>query len=240
MPRIAIASMFRNSSSYIDHYAGQIADLTGWLVGRGYDIHLIAAEGDSSDDTWEKLNARLAYVMGRITYIAKDSKLTIFKAEHGGPVFGSIENTQRWRNISFVCDKILEAVELEDTYLLYVESDLFWDADTMQYLLGHLDASSDIDAIAPLCIHQQTGQFYDTWGHRKDGQRFQGPRPYHPGVGLKLTEIDSAGSCIAMKGEVARNCRFNPADEGIVGFGRDIHAKGYKLWLDPQLQVFHP
>jgi len=240
MPRVAIASIFRNATSYIPHYIGQMADLAGHLTGRGYDIHLIVAEGDSSDDTFAMLGSRISYLHDRIMHVTNGSKKTIIKADHGGPVFGSVDDAVRWRNISFVCNQVLDAVTKEDDYLLYVESDLYWDADTMQYLLGHLDHDPRVDAVAPLCIHQQTGYCYETWGHRKNGQRFQATPPYHPDVGLKLTEIDSAGSCIAMRGEVARACRFNPPELGIVGFGYDINAKGYHFFLDPQLRVYHP
>mgnify|MGYP001599850241 FL=1 len=239
MPCIAIASMFRNAESYISHYTTQMADLTGHLCGLGYDIHLIAAEGDSTDQTWTVLNERLNYLFGRIRHVSAQSKLTILQVNHGGPVFGSIDNEQRWRNISMVCDKILEAVDPEDTFLVYVESDLLWDADTMQYLLGRLE-DSGIDAIAPICIHKPTGLCYGTWDLRKNGQRFQAHKPYHPEVGLDLTPIDSAGACIVMRGEVARSCRFSPPELGIVGFGHDISAHGYRLMLDPTLFVFHP
>lgn len=240
MSRIAIASIFRNSTGYLQRYIEQLAALTGSLTGAGFDIHLIFAEGDSTDTTWSSLNQRAAFLFQWISGTSKQSELTLFKAEHGGPVFGSVDDVARWRNISYVCNKVLESVAEEDTYLLYVESDLIWDSDTMMFLLGDLDAHGGIDAIAPLSIHQPTGTFYDTWGHRKDGQRFSPSKPYHPGVGTRMTPIDSAGSCIAMRGEVARSCRFVPPEQGIVGFGSDIRAKGYTLYLDPQLRVYHP
>lgn len=239
MTRIAIASIFRNSTGYLDRYIRQLSDLTGHLAGLGYDIHLIAAEGDSTDSTWRDLNERLKYLFGYIVNVAQGSELTIIKAEHGGPVFGSIDDSTRWRNISFVCNKVLESVADEDDSVLYVESDLIWDAQTMLYLMGHVGI---VDAVAPLSIHQPTGLFYDTWGHRKGGVPFQQQRPYHPDITsmIKLVPIDSAGSCIAMKGEVARVCRFTPPELGIVGFGNDIRAHGYTLMLDPSLRVMHP
>ena len=241
MSRIAIASIFRNSVPYLDRYVKQVADLSGHLCGLGFDIHLIAAEGDSTDDTYEQLKRKLGYLYGRVQHVSTGSQLSIIKAEHGGKAYGSVDNPFRWKNISYVCNKVLESVEEDDDFLLYVESDLIWDAETMQYLLGHLHQQQHIDAVAPLSIHQPTKRFYDTWGHRKDGQCFQQDRPYHPGIrGISLTPIDSAGSCIAMRGEVARECRFTPPELDIVGFGNDIRARGYKLYLDPGLRVLHP
>jgi hypothetical protein len=239
MPRIAIASMFRNSESYIDRYVGQVTDLVGHLCGKGDDIHLIAAEGDSTDGTWDMLKSRLDYLIKAVHMVSPGSKLTMMQVNHGGPVFGSIDHEQRWRNISLVCNRILEAVERKDDYLIYVESDLIWDSHAMYSLLAHLEEPG-IDAIAPICIHRPTGLNYETWGHRKDGQRFQANKPYHSHVGSDLTRIDSAGSCIVMHGYVARICRFTPPEQGIVGFGHDINGAGYRFWLDPTLFVHHP
>jgi hypothetical protein len=242
MSRVAIASIFRNSESYIHRYFEQLAMLTGSLTGAGFDIHLILVEGDSIDNTWNMLQDRARFLFKWFESIGRsqNSKLSLFQASHGGPVFGSVDNEQRWRNISYVCNKVLESVEEADDYLLYVESDLIWDADTMQYLLGDLDNHGLADAVAPMSIHRTTGLFYDIWGYRKDGVAFTPHPPFHPGVGIRFTPIDSAGSCIAMRGEVARACRFTPPERGIVGFGGDIRAKGFTLYLDPQLRVYHP
>lgn len=241
MARIAIASIFRNSTGYIDRYVKQVADLSGTLCGPGFDIHLIAAEGDSTDGTFGMLKERLHYLYGRIQNVSTASQLTLFQANHGGPVFGSVDDAQRWRNISYVCNKVLDSVEEDDDYVLYVESDLIWDAETMQYLLGHLHMQQHIDAVAPLSIHQPTKLMYDTWGHRAEGSQFRQHYPYHPSMrGTKMIKLDSAGSCIVMRGEVARECRFTPPEMGIVGFGKDINDHGYQLWLDPTLQVYHP
>lgn len=239
--RIAIASMFRNSTGYIDRYFKQMAQLTGWLIGEGYDIHLILAHGDSTDGTPEMLEQRAQFLHKFIKSNAIGSDLDIIEVNHGGPSFGSVDNETRWRNISTVCNAILDKVDVDaDEFIIYVESDLIWDYTVMLLLLDQLREHLEIDAISPLCIHQQTGLFYDTWGYRKDGQAFRQSRPYHPGVGVRLTEIDSAGSCIVMKQWVAEKCRFDPPEKGIVGFGESIRAHGYTLWLDPTLTVHHP
>ncbi len=231
---IVLASIFRNSTGYLDRYFGQATRLAGALARTGDTLKLMLAEGDSSDDTYHSLmNDRSGL------------DTTVIKAEHGGPVFGSIDNDQRWRNISFVCNTLLQAIT-DDPFpadaVVYVESDLFWHPEMMVTLLGHLN-DLDIDAVAPMCFHLPTGLFYDTWGHRKDGIRFIPYPPYHPHLvddPTGLTRIDSAGSCIVMSRFVARNCRFEPPERGIVGFGDDMRRLQFQLWLDPAQRVLHP
>lgn len=235
--RVAIGSIFRNSEPYLDRYFTQVASLTGWLAGKDIETHLILVEGDSTDDTWRVLQERGKFLMSFIQNVSPGSEITLLKKDHGGPSFGSVDNDIRWRNISKVCNALLNCVSAKDDALVYVESDLIWNRETILHLLEHI---KEVDAVAPMCFHQQTGLFYDIWGHRKDGVRFSQYAPYHPGITNGLTTIDSAGSCIVMKGSVARSCRFTPPELGIVGFGGDIREKGFALCLDPSQKVVHP
>lgn len=168
-----------------------------------------------------------------------DLNLTLVNRDNGSQWFGSIDHPDRWTAISYVCNGIFEQVRNTDDALIYVESDLIWDPATMLKLLERVQ-EPPIDACAAMCFWRDTPTFYDTWGHRKDGVRFQSFPPYHPNVNGEVTEIDSAGSCIVMRGLVARNARFTPPEMGIVGFCNDLRGRGFKLWLDPQTKVMHP
>lgn len=235
---VVICSIFRDSESYLDRYCGQVASLVGWLAGGRVSTHLIWVEGDSSDNTYGILQQRGGFLSGIAGMYNTRCDLTLLKHDHGGPKFGSVEDDIRWRNISAVCNTGLAAVREQDTSVIYVESDLIWSRETMLELLDDLNT---VEAVAPMCFHQPTGLFYDTWGHRKDGVRFSQHPPYHPGIqNLGLTRINSAGSCIAMQGDVARKCRFNPPELGIVGLGMDMLRAGKQLWLDPRQSVYHP
>lgn len=226
---VALGSIFRNSAAYLPRYFDQVAALRDPLFKAGHSLRLILVEGDSTDGTGIELTRRSV------------SFPTTFEIRnHGGPVFGSVDDAQRWRQISFVCDGVLEQVGEQDDALIYVESDLIWNAETMLALLEHL---KEVDAVAPMCFWKQVEPirwFYDTWGFRKDGARFKPDPPYHPALDGQMTEIDSAGSCIVMRGAVARQCRFVPSELGIVGFCADLRAKGFKLHLDPAYAVYHP
>jgi len=238
---VLIASIFRNSTGYLTRYFNQVARLALELERKSDRLSIVVAEGDSTDRTEEDLRGYLKRYDGVFR-----SRCQI-KAEHGGPVFASVDDAQRWRNVSFVCNALLAQIaEYDDTdAVIYVESDLIWEPEVMLQLLNDLE-QPHIDAVAPLCIHQPTGKFYDVWGHRSGGERFRPEWPYHPmfageePIRTRLHPLDSAGSCIAMAYPVAYHARFRPDDLGIVGFGNDMRAKGFGLWLDPAVRVFHP
>jgi hypothetical protein len=160
----------------------------------------------------------------------------LYQIAHGGRKFGSVDHPQRWNQIATVWNTLLDKLPDDGAPMILVEADLIWDAETMMALLEDLELwHPDISAVAPQSLQQ--GRFYDTWGYRHIDGGYFGSMPVAPKA--DLIQISSAGSCIAMKPEVYRNCRFGEND-GIVGFWRDAHYKGFSLYLDPNLKVEHP
>jgi hypothetical protein len=184
-------------------------------------------EGDSTDQTWKALNNNLQ---------AGD---VLLKCEHGGPYYPSQIIPMRWRQLALCCNVAITAATRDNVngeHVVYMESDLIWGPPTILKLLAHLDHGRD--AVAPMSM--QGARFYDIWGYHKDDRRFSPWPPYHPGiVAHELTEIDSAGSCIAMRAEPATYVEFSLTD-CIRGVGRSLQANDYTLWLDPTLAVRHP
>mgnify|MGYP001316273930 CR=1 FL=1 len=222
---IVLGSMFQNSVGYIDRYITQYYSLCAAAPQHTFD--LILMEGDSTDNeaTWNRLNQIFP---GKV-----------FKRVHGGKIFGSFDNEQRWKQISFVVDGVLERVRPEHDALVYVEADLMWEPSTILKLIGHLDK---VDAAVPMIW--MNGIFYDIWGYRKDTVNFIGRKPYHAVFAQPskngLWPIDSGGGCMAVRGEMARKFRCNPPKLALVGFYTEMKRNGFQTWVDPTLNVFHP
>lgn len=214
---IYLISIMRNSLTYLDRYVDQTRALRDHIP-----LYVTVAEGDSDDGTYEQLGA-----------IAPE--IDLLKINHGGPAYNSVDNPDRWAQIAYVYNQLLDQLEPNGPVIL-VESDLIWQPETMLGLLKHL--GTGIDAIAPLSVRGD--RFYDTWGHRwADGTPFTSDLNQIVTDGKLLRPLASAGSCIVMKEDVARKARFGETD-GIVGFCADLHRLGFTLYLDDQLRVEHP
>ena len=83
--------------------------------------------------------------------------------------------------------------------------------------------------------------FYDIFAYRDvDGNRFGPFAPFHPLLETRaFVEVGSVGSCLVMKGEVARKCRVDDAS-GLVGFCADARRNGFRIWVGSDRTVRHP
>lgn len=227
---LVIGSAFRNSAirGQVQTYFKQVDRLASLAHEQGHTLRVIAVEGDSTDDTRREL---LLYAD------AIDVALQLVTRNHGQRVFASTEEPERMKALSWVGNGILESVLPSDDVLFYVESDLLWRPQTF-FNLMHLLTPRRMDVVAPLVFAGDA--FYDIWGFRKDGDRFHGASPYHHSLKLsEPTEIDSAGSCLVMRAEVARTTRI-PDGEALVGFCRIAREQGYRVWVDARERITHP
>jgi hypothetical protein len=221
-----LSSIFRNATSYIPRWIEQVVALSD-----KQPLTVVVAEGDSTDQTGPMLRQEIA---------AAGLDGTVLTVNHGGPEFDPIDDPKRWYQIAHVCNTVMACVAgkiHDDDEFMYVESDLVWPVDMALTLLDDLE---DYPAVAPMSMSGPTGQFYDIWGHVKDGECFTWNPPYHPGLnGTRFTEIDSAGSCFVTSGRLARKIRFSSSD-CIRGIGRDLRKHGASLWLDTSVETLHP
>lgn len=228
---ITICSAFRNSSAYIGRYFEQMAGLRAALETRGDCFVLIVGEGDSVDDSGDALYA--AIVEGRY-------ETTLLDVSHGGPYHGSVVHPERFKQLASIWNEIWSAIQPSANVVVFLESDLIWDAPT---LLSLIDTSDKYAVIAPMVMLERAGYpspfFYDSWAARKDGNRIQAAPPYFPGWDMKTPlQVDSMGSVLAMSGDLARQLHW-PDEDVVIGVCRQIYEAGGAIYLDPTLKVIH-
>lgn len=237
---LVVGSAFRNSAHYLTRYFTQVAWLKESLSGR-FNVRVSAIEGDSADDT----RAQLSHVAGLFCI---DCAVTT--CAHGQRWFGSTEQPDRLTALSQVGNAILDSVRESDDILWYVESDLIWDATTVNTLIKNLAesvapsrADAVFDSISPLVF--AGAAFYDIWGFRgMDGERYSPFHPYHedllgheePG----LRELTSAGSALLMAGYLARDKHARMTTGALVEFCGNARKYGYRFAVNPQLRINHP
>jgi hypothetical protein len=223
---VAIGSAFRNCAGIVSRWQHQVEMLQEHLG----PLHLLMIWGDCIDGTLQRLMQAASDL--------RPASAQFVERSHGGPVFHSTENPDRMKALSFVGNGILESVDDDIDVLIYVESDLVWDPKTMVHLIDRL-RFPDVDMVSPLIFAGDL--FYDVWGHRGLDERRLSPfHPHHPDVKFDgaLTPMSSVGSCLVMRGEVARRCRIIE-DNALVGFCKDVRTKGFHIWLDATQKVRH-
>lgn len=221
--KILFGSIVRNGSSYIPRYFEQISTLT-----KDHEISIAITEGDSTDSSYQ-------LIVDNATYTKIPTLL--FKYDHAGNLYGSVNEPERWRNIAntwnFMLDRINNVLDQYDLFC-YVEADLIWSKEVIEQLV---EDCNYFDAVAPMSM--LGGIFYDTWGHRAFGENFSNTQPYHSHFGKYpiYMPLQSAGSCIMMQSKVAKTCRLNPQDAMI---GHDIIKNKFSFVLNKEVAVHHP
>lgn len=215
---VLFGSIVRDGMTYLPDYLERIDS---------FNADLVICEGDSTDGSYEYLKGQLPPDW-------------LFKLDQRKQKYGSVDNPERWEVIANTWNYMLDSFQHFDSYdyFIYMEADLKWDHDTILSLLEGLDI---FDAVAPMSMYED--RFYDIWGHRAlyNGEvvKFQPNYPYHPSFErwTGYMPIVSAGSCIAMRIPVIKECRLSTEDAMI---GHDIVKKGYTFMLDKTLKVTHP
>lgn len=226
---ICLLSAFRNATGYVNRYLDQVGALAVELLDRCDNLSLVWGEGDSTDNTLYHLQKYQAAAGFYIPLIP------VVDCTHGGPVFGSVVNEQRFRQLAHVGNCLWRHIPKDADVVLYVESDLIWDAETMLRLIDDLQR---VPAVAPVVMELSTGGFYDTYCYRKDGVNFKKYPPYHPALTCGMVELDSAGSCMAMNAELARHLVWD--ERVFVGISQQIRDIGASVWLNQELTIYHP
>lgn len=219
--KVVIGSCFRNSPpSFVLEYSRRIEQLVYSCVGV-HSLDLVAVWGDSINGTKNYLEKYLPFAR-------------IVERTHGFPEYGSSELPNRLKGFGYAANGVFESVPEDADVAIYVESDILWSPFVMLRAIEQLQSGIDLIALPPFIAG--TDQFYDIWGFRGlNGIRFS---PFEQCPTDKLTPISSAGTCLVMRGEVARSCRCT--DQALVGFCEQATDRGYKLWTDWSQRVIHP
>lgn len=226
---ITLCSSFRNSCGYLNRYFAQVDALDTALHERGDRLTFIWGEGDSTDATLATLKAACFRF-----------RALVVDCTHGGPEFDSVIDAQRFRQLAHVGRSIWAAIPANADVVLWVESDLVWDSAILVALAYRLWS---YPVVAPAIVLDRAGwaanTFYDTLCFRRHGINFGHRPPWHPdNDGKTPLQMDSVGSCVALRGYVARGLQFN--DDTIwPDLCEQANASGNDVWFDPRLSVTH-
>jgi hypothetical protein len=220
-PLVAVCSLFRNSAETLDYYRGII---TAQERG-GVRLAFCFVEGDSSDDTYERLSA----------WAAEDERVTLIQ-HNVEPVADFDDRIRKWAELGNLAFEAALATGAD--YILWCESDLTIPHDLILQL-----SACDLDIVAPAIW--LGGMFYDSWGFRGlDGVRFTGEAPYHTDFQVHdRVELSSVGSCVLFRRAIFEaGIRFRGTyDDGLlVGVCKDAAPLGFRTYIETRIAVLHP
>lgn len=219
---VTIVSPMRDFGAHVDDYRERVQALGQPLSA----LRFVIVEGDSVDDTWDRLQE----------WKASDWRVTLVKHNTGQPRYPSIIDGARFRALAAVFNAGLEAVRLDwSASVLFLPCDVTFEADMLNRLLAH-----DKDLIAPFFWGPGGGYFYDTWGFMWRGAHFKNfPRSQMAGRSEQPLQMDTIGGAILMRADVLRaGCRYTP-EEVDHGLCKAAQALGFSVWADPTTHIEH-
>lgn len=236
---VCVCSLFRNSEKTVDAYFTRVLR----LQNKNIRLSFVLIEGDSSDKTYEKLDA----------YVKKVPRIILKKIDKHTIVYGSVARPVRLKALSELAnDALLTALKFEPDYILWLESDILYEQNILEKLI-----QKNKDLIAPLVLRKNSNKFYDIWAFRagnivnENNKRldrqwlpkgcFAVEYPYNEHFNpYRPFEADSCGSVLLVKSKVViRGARFSKKDS-IVGLCRSAKKYGFSVWVDPTTVVYHP
>ena len=218
---VAICSLFRNSAAYVDSFRAMVTS----QARPGIELVFSFVEGDSTDDTFARLQAW-----------ARDDARVLLSKRDVEPVTDFADRVTKWAALGNVA--IDQALTTSCDRLLWCESDLVLPNDLLEQLVPE-----PCDIVAPAIF--LGSMFYDTWGFRGvDGVRFSNHAPYHGEFRHHaLVPLSSVGSCVLFRRTLFdRGVRFRGSyDDGLlVGVCRDATALGFATFMDSRVAILHP
>ena len=223
-PLVAVCSLFRNSADTLDYFRAVI----GAQERDGVRLAYSFVEGDSADDTYERLT----------DWADEDPRVTLAQ-RHVEPVADFDDRVRKWAALGNLA--LDGALATEADYILWCESDLALPHDLLAQLLASSLAGADI--VAPAIF--MGGLFYDSWGFRgMDGVKFTNEAPYHRDfLPHGRVQLSSVGSCVLFRREVFEaGVRFRGTynDGLLVGVCNDAALLGFRTFMDSRVAVLHP
>lgn len=232
MKKVIIVTPFRNSAHNLGRYFSQLVELRDLLSSKYTQLSLVAAEGDSVDNTKELIQSNCEKY---------NIPLNLLDVSHGQMSWKSVEDPRRLEAMSSIMNQGLEGIKFfspnQNDVVVWLMSDIEYNPESITNLILDISPWSPC-IISPVVLMGNTEIFYDTWAYRKNGKRFNQSYPYFEGMDdLTFNEIDSAGTCLIMPFEIANKIRAY--GEEAVSFCKNAKIYGYSIYLAQKTNIYH-
>lgn len=229
--KVAVCSLFRSNASFVAPYFSHICD---WQYPNDR-IVVVCVEGDSTDDTPQRL------LKAAKRYRKSGLAVIVDKYDLGAPHYPSVIDPNRLSVLAKTWNRGLELALLEKPdYVLILDSDIRTPTNLLSRLL-----SRNKDVIAPMFFVEGAddakgqGRFRDTWAYWAGTRSFTERHPYHIKYCRGVFEVDGVGVPLIKASVLRAGARFTEAEE-VKGLCREIKTRGYRIYVDGTIAVWHP
>ncbi len=222
MQHVLICTLFRDSEFYLDIFLGCMGKMIDH--SKEYDIDLCFIEGNSIDNTYQKLENWMRSHKYSCALYKQDINTEMTKYER----------------LAILRNAALDSM-LKDyhDYAMMIDSDTNFTPDLLHRLVQSLERT-DGAVMAPAIYVENTEFFHDILAFAKDGVNFVNIYPYHEAFQQSsgIMEMDSVGDCSLVR--AGHITRFEGGVESEqIGFCRNIRKKGGKVYMDKRIAVYH-
>ncbi len=216
---VTIVTAMRDEGRNVVDYIKRLEALTH----PANQLRFAVCEGDSTDDTWDKL----------CTWASLDKRVRVVKRDNSTPKFGSVVNPVRFKALARAFNQALSLVDMEWTdYAMFLPADIVYEPDLVTRLV-----SNDVDMVA--AMPWQGGRFYDIWAFSGGGVDWMNLRREHV-TAAGLLEVQTAGGVMLMRKTVlSAGCHYTEeqVDRGLCQMAHDA---GFRIYVDTGAHVEHP
>lgn len=246
--RIAVLTLWRDSSETISHALAQYEWLENELIPRGYRFIYAFLENDSQDMTASILLRWL-----------EDRKGFLVSEKTGSHKWGSVQSTERTKWLARYRNVCLSSLDFwAFDYLLVADSDVHYRPDLIETMVMELENDLTLGMITPNTVQDvtdaigETGlpSYYDSWALVDlDGNQamtfasnpFVNPKDRGNWEADFPVEVSSAFGSIAMiRGSILEDYDISwDGEKGCEHWGlcKGIRDAGYSIIVDPELHA---
>jgi len=221
---IVICVLFRDSEFYLDKFLGCLGKLIDH--SKEYDIDLCFIEGNSTDNTYQKLEDWMRACKYNTVLYKQDINVEMTK----------------YQRLAILRNMVMEkGLKEYHDYVVMIDSDISFKEDMLQRMVTSLERTDGV-MMAPMILVENTEFFHDILAFAKDGINFVNIYPYHESFQKYsgIMEMDSVGDCFLARAGTINSAKFEgDGHSEQIGFCRNIRNNGGKIYLDKRIAVYH-
>ena len=238
MYKLGICTRFRDAMSWkghlINHVHRYFAQVYAQKLFKREDVGIFCLEGNSADDTYERLVERDEQNVNVHLYKEED----LVDAEKI-PATGSTTDTTRLAYMGKLGAALLNEARTKCESVIWIESDLII---TDTFLFSKLvKLAEELESVVAPWIwinYNNSYIFYDIWAFRELGTDIH----WHfrtPKLDIRNIEMNSIGSCCAIPRCVLDStANFGPNE--FIDFCKSVRECGFRVQVAPRLEIEHP